>query len=272
MVEATQAQSSEASGSQQTSAAGAASQTTAATAAGSSQSTQTQATAPTRPDWVPETAWKADKGFDAEAYGKHYTDTVQPQLTAWAAEQVRRNALPQKADDVKLELPKDFALPQGVEFKFDPAKPEYSKFRELAVKRGLDQDTITDLMGVYAETQVSTAAQLQAAVNAELTKLGSNAVPRVTAINTFLAGIVGAEAAKALGTMMVSADIVKGFESLIGKFSSQGVGSFSQQHRAPQEPQGRVSEEEFGRMTPAARLDYTRKFDQKQFQTNGSGA
>ena len=34
----------------------------------------------------------------------------------------------------------------------------------------------------------------------------------------------------------------------------------------------RVTDEEFKRMSAAERLDYTRKFDQRQFQNNGRAA
>lgn len=222
--------------------------------------TPAPAAAPTsaRPTDLPEAFWDAEKNVLNVL-------KVNEIATRDAAEQIRRASLPTKADDVKVELPKDFPLPQGVEFKIDPTKPEFSKLRELAVKRGLDQDTVSDLIGVYAETQVRDAAGFQTAKNAEIAKLGANGPVRVGAIETFLTGFVGEADAKALGSMMVTANIVTAFEKMVAKFSSQGAAPFSQAHRDVR-PQGRVSEDEYQRMSPAQRLDYTRQFDQSQFQ------
>jgi hypothetical protein len=58
---------------------------------------------------------------------------------------------------------------------------------------------------------------------------------------------------------------VQAAEKLVAKFSSQGAASFSQAHRVPGETGGKVSDEEYGRMSQAEKLDYSRRFDQKQF-------
>lgn len=200
--------------------------------------------------------------MDPEAFGKHWSDKVAPVLVRDAAEQVRRNALPTKPEEVKIELPKEFQLPQGVEFKLDPAKPEFSKLQAAAVKHGLSQDAVTDLVGVYAETLVGSEATIAAAHAAEIAKLGANGPARVTALGTFFDGIGAGE----LKGMLVTAGMVQAAEKLVSKFSSQGVHPFTQQHREPPSPQGKVSQAEYDKMSPAARLDYTRQFDQTQFQ------
>jgi len=65
--------------------------------------------------------------------------------------------------------------------------------------------------------------------------------------------------------MMVTADIVKGLETLQQKFSSQGAAPFTQAHRVPADPAGRATDAEFDAMTAGQRLDYARSFDQRQF-------
>jgi hypothetical protein len=174
---------------------------------------------------------------------------------------VRRLALPQKPEDVKIELPKEFQIPQGVEFTLDATKPEFSKLQAAAVKHGLSQEAVTDLVGVYAETLVGSQATLTAAHQAEIAKLGANGPARVTALSTFFDGIGAPE----LKTMLVTAPIVQAAEKLVAKFSSQGTAPFSQSHRVPNEPGGKVSDDEYGRMSQAQKLDYSRQFDQKQF-------
>lgn len=201
------------------------------------------------------------KGPKFDDFGKHYAEVS----TAWAAEQVRRNALPTKPEDVQIGLPKDFQLPQGVEFKFDPAKPEFSKLQAAAVKHGFSQDAVTDLVGVYAETLVSSEATTQAAKAAEVAKLGANGPARVTALETFFKGVGSPE----LVGMLVTAPIVQAAERLVAKFASQGTASFSQAGREPGQAGGKVSNEAYQAMTPAQRLDYSRQFDQTQFQKAG---
>lgn len=263
MAEAATTQSSDGSQTQSGSA-------TTASAAGSqstqASTTQQTATILSRPEWAPDGTWDEKTGLNLDAFNKHYADKLAPVLTRDAAEQVRRNALPQKAEEYKLDLPADFKLPQGVEFKLDPAKPEFAKFQTIAHKRGLDQDTVTELMGAYAETLVGGEAQIAAARAKEVEKLGANATARVTALNTFFTGTLGADDAKALNSMMVTAGIVTAFEKLVAKFASQGAASFRSDGRVPHEQGGRVDQATYDKMSQAEKWNYSRSFDQKQFQ------
>lgn len=180
-----------------------------------------------------------------------------PVITRDAAEQVRRAALPQKPEDVKIELPKDFQIPQGIEFKLDPSKPEFGKLQAAAVKHGFSQEAISDLVGVYAETIVGSEATLAAAKAAEVAKLGANGPARVTALGTFFDGIGAPE----LKQMLVTAPIVQAAEKLVAKFSSQGAASFSQAHRVPNDGQ-KVTEDQWAKMSDAQKIDYARQFPQ----------
>lgn len=224
--------------------------------------TQQQATAPSRPDWLPEKFFDPVKGPNLDEFGKHFSEIA----TRDAAEQSRRLTLPQKPEDVKLELPKDFKLPQDVEFKLDPAKPEFAKMQAVAIKHGLTQDAVTELLGVYAETVVGSESSVQAWKQAEIAKLGANGTARVTALQTFFTGLIGAEKAAHLQTMLATAGGVEALESVTAKFSSQGAASFSQAHREPGNANGRLAAEEHSKLSPAAKLDYARQFDQSQFQ------
>jgi hypothetical protein len=53
----------------------------------------------------------------------------------------------------------------------------------------------------------------------------------VTSVENFLRGHVGDDLAKGMRAMLVTADIISGFEKLINKFQSQGAAAFSQAHR-----------------------------------------
>lgn len=213
--------------------------------------------AASRPDWLPETAWNAEKGVDLDAFGKHWTEQVAPVLTRDAAEQVRRAALPQKPEDVKIELPKDFTIPQGVEFALDPSKPEFTKLQAAAVKHGLSNEAVSDLVGVYAETLVGSESTLAAAKTAEIAKLGANGPARVTALSTFF----DAMGAPEMKGMLVTSGIVQAAERLVAKFQTQGAPNFSQAHREPNQGK-RVTDEQWGTMSDAQKIDYARQFPQ----------
>jgi hypothetical protein len=104
-------------------------------------------------------------------------------------------------------------------------------------------------------------------MTAELNKLGANATVRVTALQTWLRGMVGDELAKSMAGGLFSEKQVRGLELLANKFASQGAASFSQAHREPDiTGPGRVSEEAYAAMSQAERWDYARSFDQKQFR------
>jgi hypothetical protein len=182
-------------------------------------------------------------------------------VTRDAAEQSRKLALPQKPEDVQIGWPKDFKLPEGMKFELDATKPEFSKLQAAAVKHGLSSEAVTDLVGVYAETLVGSKATYDAAHAAEVAKVGANGPARITALGTFFDGI----GAPAMKQMLVTAEIVHAAEKLAAKFSSQGAASFRQDGREPPPGAGRVSNEEFAKMGPAARLDYARQFPQDQF-------
>jgi hypothetical protein len=215
--------------------------------------------AATRPADLPEVFWNAEKNSVDIA-------KINELVVRDAANESRRLALPQKAEDVSLDLPKDFQLPTGVEFKFDPTKPEYNKFRELVVSEGLSQATATKLTGLFAEIMVGDQASMQQFEAAEVAKLGANGAARATAVKTAMTALIGEPLANHLQLMTRTADGVKAMEAIVAKLSSQGVATFSQGGREPAQAAGKVNDEQWGKMSAAERLNYTRQFDQSQFQ------
>ena len=125
------------------------------------------------------------------------------------------------------------------------------------------------MLGMYASHEATKEAAFQAAAKAEVAKLGVNGPVRVGAVETYLRGVVGDELAGAMRTMMVSEKIVRGFESLITKSSSQGAAAFSQSHREPGDRPGRVSDEQYNSMSQSERWAYMREHNQRQFSNNG---
>ena len=186
-----------------------------------------------------------------------------------AADDVRRLALPQNPDDYKIALPADFKPPEGIEFKFNEADPNLAQAR--AVMHDIDsgkisgQEAFSKLLGLYAGAQVASTAAINAARTAEVGKLGANGTARVTAVTTFFKSFLGEAEGAQLASRMFTARDIEIAEKLVQKVASQGGAPFRSNGREPPQPAGRVSNEEFAKMSPAARIDYARRFDQTQF-------
>jgi hypothetical protein len=191
--------------------------------------------------------------------GEHYSQVV----TRDAAEQVRRAALPAKPEDYKIGTTPNFKPPEGIEFKIDEADPLWPQARSWAQKHGLSQDAFNEAIDLVAGSKIADAGTIKAAREAEVGKLGAAGPARVTALNTFFDGIGAPE----MKSMLVTAGIVQAAERLVAKFASQGAANFSQAHRDAS-PQGKVTDEQWDKMSSRERQEYSQRFDQTQF-TNG---
>ena len=184
----------------------------------------------------------------------------------------RKATLPADPSGYKLELPKDFVAPQGVEFKWatnDPAlAPLIDQARTFAHQAGFDQEQFSKMMSFYA-AEISKVAKFNEVLQREIQKLGPSGTPRITAIQQFLRGHLGDDLARPMSAMIVSEPIVRAFESLMRRMSGQSSHNFTHASREAPEPEGRVTEEQWNAMGPGQKLDYARQFPQDQF--NGGG-
>jgi hypothetical protein len=214
---------------------------------------------------LPESYWDPATNAPKPEFGTHYTELA----TRDAQATILKSQALQRVEDVKLDLPKDFVVPQGVEFQWNAQDPGLQAFKELAVKEGMSQATVTKLLGSYAASKLAEQQATQTAVRAEAAKLGVNATARITAITTWANGFLGEKQGGAIIRCLALADAVEGFERIAAAMTTQGTAPFSQAHRTPLENNGpgpqRVSEEEYQKMTPGERFTYARQFDQKQF-------
>jgi hypothetical protein len=189
-------------------------------------------------------------------------------LTAKGEAELRKATLPATPNDYVPALPENFKLPDGVDFKVDAADPMLADARNWAHSRGMDQSAFSELIGIYATSKAKEQALYNTAAAAEVAKLGANGVQRVSAIDVWLRGQLGDDLAAPVRSVLVTEKIVRAWETVIQKFQSQGVASFSQAHREPGNAGGgRVSDEQYAKMTSGERLDYARGFDQSQFQS-----
>jgi hypothetical protein len=169
-------------------------------------------------------------------------EQIKPALARQVESDARKAALPQSPEKYDIKLPPDFKPPEGVRFELDPKSPELARFKQLAHARGVDQETFSDMLGVYAATKIGEQQQLAVARNAELAKLGSAANARIDAIDTWLKARVGAK-----GNLIVAqmrnypvAAMIDMFEDIMRGYSNRGSAPYSQSHRHAEEPQPQI--------------------------------
>jgi hypothetical protein len=193
-------------------------------------------------------------------------DDVRQLFQERAARELRQSKVPASAEAYAPTLPPGLKLPEGVEVAIDGNDPAFKDLRNLAHARGWSQDDFSAALGINATKQAGEAAALRTAINAEIAKLGANGSQRISALQTWFRSAVGDDLAKSLSQALITAKSVEAFERLAARDMSGGAASFSQAHREPASGNGRVSDEEYARMSPAQRWAYSRQFDQKQFK------
>lgn len=171
--------------------------------------------------------------------------------------------LPKTPDEYKVELPKDFVVPEGLTYKFNDADPLLSQAKsvmhDIDMGKLSGQDAFSKLLGLYAGAQVSSEQTIAMARNAELAKLGAAATTRVTAINQFL----DAKGFGALKSGIMTAQHVEAVEGIMKLVQSQGGASFSTTGRQPPEGQ-KVDSATYDKMTYTQKKEYAAKFPQRE--------
>jgi hypothetical protein len=182
-----------------------------------------------------------------------------------ALEAVRATQVP--ADGVyEAKLPEAVKLPGDVKFEVNREDPAFKDLQAFAARTGLSQDQMSEVLAIYAGDRARDELVMRTAIAKNISALGANANARVSAVDQWIRGVVGDELGKEMRHMVVSEKIVRGFEKLISKFTSQGVASFRQDGREPQGAPGRVSEAEYNAMSGAERYAYAKSFPQSQFK------
>jgi hypothetical protein len=156
------------------------------------------------------------------------------------AEDARKLTLPASPDAYELKTSESFKPPAGVTFEFNKDDPVLAQARQLAHARGMDQQTFSDFLDVYASDRIREMTKINTARNAEIARLGTMAPQRIDAIKTFLHGTLGSELGGALEMMLCTERQVRGFEKIIERVSRQGGTPFSQGHREGEPPKGKI--------------------------------
>jgi hypothetical protein len=178
----------------------------------------------------------------------------------------RKLTLPKDANGYELKLPEDFKLPAGVNnFEFNKNDPTIARARELAHARGLDQQTFSDFLSVYAAERVAEATKIETARQTQIRLLGAMGPNRIDAVKQWAHGILGSELGGAIEGMLVTSKHVEAFEKLMGRMANQGGVQFSQSHRQNEPAPGTIpgfenmsfTERRIAQMNYAARQNRT---------------
>jgi hypothetical protein len=191
-------------------------------------------------------------------------------LQTKAAMDLKASQVPSSAEAYEAKLPDGFKLPDGTAWQFDPKDPALIDAQRFANRVGLTQSQFSELLSVHVSQQMADQQAIAAGAQREMEKLGPNATQRVSAIETFIRGIVGDELGTGLRQMVLTQKHVLAWEKIASQFASQGVASYKAHGREPPGQPGRVSEEQDAAMSHAQRLDYARHFDQGQFRDGGA--
>lgn len=141
-----------------------------------------------RPEWLPEDQWDTTSNAIKPEFGTHYNEVK----SFYDTEQARKAALPQKPEDIKfdeIKLPEGVTAPDGMELKINADDPRIPVIRDMAIKRGWDQDTVNELVALDARMQIDAHNVEMQRVAAEDQKLGANAKDRKDAVGNWLRGL-----------------------------------------------------------------------------------
>jgi transcriptional regulator with XRE-family HTH domain len=152
-----------------------------------------------------------------------------------AQEDLRKATIPPSAEAYEARLPADLKLPGGQQFKVDANDPSFIAARNLAHAKGWSQQDFSEALGIFASHIAGQEFQLAERSRAELGKIGSNAPQRVDAATKWLDGFLGAADAAPVKATLVTASHLKFVEAVMQALETQGVGRFSQSHRAAPE-------------------------------------
>jgi hypothetical protein len=131
---------------------------------------------------------------------------------------------PEKPELYRAELPSDFALPAGVEYRFDSKDPLVAEARTLAHELGVDQKAFSRLLALHAKSELAEAQRSLAEVVAAENSL-PNFPARKASINSALDGMLSREHAAAIRQGIGSKAAFEALETLIAKVTGRSPAS-----------------------------------------------
>jgi hypothetical protein len=133
---------------------------------------------------VSESFWDATTNSVKPEFWNHYSEMVNAHA--------QRTALTTRnPDDIKFEvkLPETVKVPEGFQVKIDDKDPRVPVIRQLAVKHGLSQDAVNELVALDAQQRIEAHTAEMARIATEDAKLGAKAGERKQAVGNWLKGL-----------------------------------------------------------------------------------
>lgn len=205
-----------------------------------------------RPEWLPEAHWDTAASTIKPEFGQHYSEVA----TFHKTETERQAALAaRKPEDIKFEikLPEAVKVPDGMDLRINESDPRVPVIREMALKRGWDQDTVNELVALDAQQQIAAHAAEQTRIAAADAKLGANANERKAAVGNWLKGMkdrneLSGEEYEAVRVYATDAETVTALEKIMAKASGSVPGH--QPGNPPPPAQVPQAERWYGATTP----------------------
>jgi len=122
-------------------------------------------------------------------------------LASHAERQVAQAALPKDPNGYQIKLPEGFKPPEGMQWEFKTDDPALKTFREIAHRRGLDQETFSEALGAFASVKLAEHQMASGARQREMDKLGAVGQQRIEAVETWLKAKVGDKACTIISTL-----------------------------------------------------------------------
>lgn len=221
---------------------------------------------PVRPDYIPETFWDADKGFKAEDLNS---------LLAFKAEADSKAAgLPESPDKYEVKVPHEFKLPDGVTLPNGPDgkpldintliksdDPRIEAVRKFAHTNGFDQAQFEGLVGMGVALDLAEKSRFDAAIQAEVEKLGGKGQERVNSVMQWLGAKVGGELAAAVEPMIMTAKQIQAFEAIMRL--NRGVGPGNSGAGRDGKNTGEPDDAAWDKMSPSDRIQFARNANKK---------
>lgn len=174
----------------------------------------------TKPEFLPDDQWDAEKG------------EVKGDALKAAYERIGALTAERKPEDYKIdvspEVRAELKVPDG-ESVFDPDAPLTKALPGIFAKLRVDPAEVPGAMSEVAKILRQEEGDLYASLQAEIPKLGENAVPRLNAMRNYIVGNLPEDHANTLLSLLGTsgAGALTAFEALINKgqgLASPGIG------------------------------------------------
>lgn len=177
----------------------------------------------TRPAWVPEPFWDAEKGAPKDKEFSEHLAALEKLKTDTEA---KRGAIPAKPEDYKPDLG-DIKLPPGREL--DVKDPRFIELQKVAHEEGMSSAAFNKLLKIEATAVVESARRAEAGREELYKRLGENGAGRVDALSKWIdAQFTDPKEATQVKATMWTDVIVKFYEKIQKAATDQGLHGFVQ--------------------------------------------